>query len=267
MTAPPPGYQLKLDRARDHRDTLDKAIKRWVKGSCRAVRKFDPGTGEHVVRALIAKPLPADLPLLIGDSAHNMRAALDHISYQLATNYTQPLSSSQARTVEFPILNDPDAFGRTTKSGEPAVGSGLSKVHFADPAVRPLIEAMQPYNGGDWELLALLHDLDRIDKHRELNLSVAMHQEVHVDCGDNARIQQFTLDPPVRSIDHDDVLCRFRCVHKRGRGGKIRPKASATFSVSLREGPKPWSVPIVEQLGSIDNLIRSAVIPRLVPYL
>jgi len=193
-----------------------------------------------------------------------MRAALDHIAYQLAINYTKTLSDSEAKSIEFPIISNPDNFSRMTKKGEPAYGTGLAKVQYADPATRPLIEAMQPYNGGDWELLALLHDLDRVDKHRELTLSAAMSQSIEVDCGDNARLQMFSFEPPGR-VEHDDVLCRFRCVHKRGRKGKIKPKANATFTVALKEGPEGWA--IVDQLGAMDELIRDRVIQPLIPFL
>lgn len=216
------------------------------------------------MRALIVKQPPVDLSLLIGDCVHNMRAALDHIAYQLAINCMETLSESEAKSIEFPIISNPDDFDRMTKKGKPAYGTGLAKIQYADPAVRPLIEAMQPYNGGDWELLALLHDLDRIDKHRELALSIAMSQSIEVDCGDNARLQTFSFEPPDR-VEHDDVLCRFRCVHKRGRKGKNEAKANATFTVALREGPEGWA--IVEQLCAIDDLIRDRVIPPLAPFL
>lgn len=87
---------------------------------------------------------------MVGDCVHNMRAALDHIAYQLVSNYTKSLSDSQVKSIEFPIINNPDDFSRTTKKGEPAYGTGLAKVQHADPAAQTLIEAMQPYNGGNW---------------------------------------------------------------------------------------------------------------------
>ncbi len=213
---------------------------------------------------MIVKQPPIDLSLLVGDCVHSMRAALDHIAYQLATNYTKTLSDREAKSIEFPVISNPDDFSRMTRKGDPAPGSGLAKIRYIDPVAQALIETMQPYKGEDWELLALLHDLDRIDKHRELALSVAMSQSIEVDCGDNARLQLFSFEPPGR-IKHKDVLCRFRCVHKRGRKGKVKPKADATFTVALKEGPEGWA--IVEQLGAIDELIRDRVIPPLAPFL
>lgn len=205
-----------------------------------------------------------DLSLLAGDCVHNMRSALDHVAYQLATSYSGSLLDSQLKSIEFPIIGDADDFSRTTKRGEPAPGSGLARIKYIDPKAQVLIKAMQPYEGGDWELLASLHDLDRIDKHRELTLSVAMSESIEVDCGDNARLQQFSFEPPGR-VEHNDVLCRFRCVHKRGHKGKIKPKADATFTVALKNGAEGWA--IVEQLGAIDALIRDRVIQPLAPFL
>jgi hypothetical protein len=196
-----------------------------------------------------------------------MRAALDHIAYRLATSYSESLPKEALASIEFPIFTDPDKFILVDKRGESARGSGLSKLRHADPAVTPVIEAMQPYNGERWEPLAELHDLDRIDKHRQLHVTVAMSHEVEIDCGDNAKVQQFTFHPPGRAIEDGEALCRFVCVHKQGRQGKIKPRANATFSVALREGSRPWAVPIVEQLASMDQLIRDEVIVRLAPFL
>jgi hypothetical protein len=259
-----PGYLLKLDRGKAHRDCLDKAVRQWVKRNCRAARRFDPQAGEHVVRALIPIQPPPGLSLLIGDCAHNLRSALDHIAYRLATKYSEALADSQLKGIEFPVFSDPKKFSRKTRTGLPAPGSGLAKLEHADPSVVPLVEAMQPYNGEKWEPLAILHDLDRIDKHRELHVSVAKTDSVEIDCGDNARVHQFTFEPPGR-IEDGDVLFRFRCVHKLGRSGKMRPKAGATFSVATKEGPEGWA--IVEQLEAMEALIRERVIPPLEPFL
>lgn len=255
---------IKLDRGKAHRDCLDKAVKRWVNSHCRATRSFDPHSGEHIVRALIASQPPADIALLIGDCVHNMRAALDHIAYQLATNHTKALSDSERKRIEFPVFSDHKDFGRMASKGKPGFASGPAKLQHADPNVIPLIEAMQPYNGGNWELLALLHDLDRIDKHRELHVSVAKTDSVEIDCGNNARVQQFTFSPPGR-IEHGDVLARFRCVPKRGRKGKVKPKVSATFTIALGDGPDGWA--IVSQLDAIDELIRDQIVPQLARFL
>ena len=252
MSEPSPGYLLKLDRGATHRDSLDKAVKGWLKRDhCRAVLEIDPQTGEHVLRAQIAEQPPVELSLLVGDCVHNTRAALDHIAYQLASNFTKTLSDSEAKSVGFPIAREP-------------VNFNPGAIRHVDPSAQSLIKSMQPYNGGDWELLALLHDLDRIDKHRELNLSVACTEEISFNCGIGGDPHSFSFNPPGPVEDEADLI-RFRCRPKIGSKGQMEPEASATFQVALSEGPRAWSV--IDQLREIDGLIRNKVIPLLVPFL
>jgi len=256
VSEPSPGYLLKLDRGVSHRDSLDEAVKRWLKRErCSAALETDPQTGEHVLRVYVAEQPPIELSLLVGDCVHNMRAALDHIVYQLASNFIESLSDSQAKSVEFPIFSDADRFAQR----------GLTRLKYIAPAARSLIEEMQPYNGGDWEHLSLLHDLDRIDKHRQLNLSVAASEGFEFDCGKEGRPEMRVLNPPGGPIEGYADLVRFRCVPKVGSKGEMKPNASATFQVALSDGPPAWSV--VDQLCEIDSLIRDKVIPPLVPFL
>jgi hypothetical protein len=69
------------------------------------VSEFDAQADEHVVR-LKADPTPVVLSLVIGDALYAMRSALDQLAFQLAETHTGPLSTADAKKVEFPIFGD-----------------------------------------------------------------------------------------------------------------------------------------------------------------
>lgn len=256
-----PGYLLKLDRALGHLDDLDREIRGLLhSGGCRAVEQIDPDTGDWVLRVRLASQPPPELSLVVGDCVHNLRSALDHIAFQLWSNYTKPLSDEEAKRSEFPIFNRRSEFHRRQRNGKPAPGSGLRKISGIDPHAQSLIEAMQPYNGGDWLWLMLLHELDRIDKHRRLNLSVAASTGSEITWAKGVPI---AITPP-GPVDDGTELVRIPFDPEK----HVKPKATATFDVAFGVGQGPgeraW---VLYNLRKIDRLVREQIIPPLLPFL
>lgn len=179
-----PGYERKLLRADVHIDALDEAVQDWLdRGGYTLVEKTDAQTGYQIICAEIKEPPDPDWPLIIGDAVHNLRSALDHIAFDLTvayqedTNPGQPISRDLIRSSEFPVI--PTVNERTGMTGDAehrfdsAAGSKLAGVH---PDARAAIKAAQPYHRGaqsETHELWLVHDLDRVDKHRELIVTAA----------------------------------------------------------------------------------------------
>ncbi len=96
---------------------------------------------------------------MVGDVAHNLRSALDHLACQLF------LASGRddCANTEFPIYWEGNRYAT----------AGRGKVAgIADPALA-VIDRLQPYLAGDRfydDPLYLVHQFDRIDKHRGLLL-------------------------------------------------------------------------------------------------
>lgn len=111
---------------------------------------------------------PAHWPVLIGEVLFNLRSALDHAVYELACeNKGFDLDAKTAAASEFLICADPDEFAR--------------RRHWRIGAIAPnkqdLIERVQPFPDRSHrhsktlldeapEHLGLLHELNRIEKHR-----------------------------------------------------------------------------------------------------
>lgn len=101
------------------------------------------------------QPPPADWALVVGDIAHNARTALDHAAWQLVL----AAGGTPDRRTTFPLLPE--------RPDRPLLPGLSENLHRA-------VEAEQPYmRGGEVNPARLIHELDRIDKHRILLPAVA----------------------------------------------------------------------------------------------
>ncbi|MGI8806666.1 MAG: hypothetical protein ACR2KK_02195 [Acidimicrobiales bacterium] len=164
------GVGLKLTRARDHLDALNNEIRYWsAVNPYRLDAKFDsknlayfpqPSPG-YVVTIVEESRLPGDrLSAVIGDCIHNLRAALDHLAWSLVVAG----NGTPNEGTYFPVRLD-----RLSENGKlrplPLTGA-------VDQGALTIIEDLQPYNALDdpsLHELAILSELDNIDKHRFLN--------------------------------------------------------------------------------------------------
>ena len=159
MTHPLDGARAKVRRAGKHLRELDAEVERFVKDHpYRFVPEPDEKTGLWVVRiyadAVDEQP-PLRLGVIVGDIAHDLRSALDHVVCELAL-----LNNSTCEETQFPLCFSPKAFGFEEKKRL----AGLLPRH------RAMIRRLQPYHrrqGG--ELLAVLRSLSNADKHRVVN--------------------------------------------------------------------------------------------------
>jgi hypothetical protein len=179
-------HDLKLKRAREHIEALDGEIESWLGTDAYTIsREIDPETGYTVRRAQVQSLPPDELGLLVGDVVQYLRSALDHVVYFLAERHAGPLTPDAEEALMFPIV------GNENRKGERADGAQIFQRALErgrldgvpDPA-RAFIKSEQPYHWGDpssgdpWDAyryhwLWLIHDLNRIDKHRRLAITTA----------------------------------------------------------------------------------------------
>jgi hypothetical protein len=167
-------HLLKLERAREHLDSFDAEAKAWIDGKPYSiVDEADPETPPHPLaggkprrfRVDRSETPPSRLSILIGDCVFNLRASLDHLALALARKHTPTMTDKQTESSEFPIFHtgpiDPKQENR--------------KIGCIAPSARTVIVAMQPYQAGrsfSSNLLWQIHELNRIDKHRTLTITV-----------------------------------------------------------------------------------------------
>lgn len=107
--------------------------------------------------------IPARFSVLAGEIIHQLRSCFDHIVWHFSTG---PIKN--VRHVEFPVFSERPV----NHDGRALYERKIQGI--ADPNVRDMIERKQPYNAADPldDSLWLIHDLDILDKHRELILCV-----------------------------------------------------------------------------------------------
>lgn len=143
--------RVRIERAKKHLTNLEREIGTFGSRKFYAVTT-DPDTkqrelGEHRI-------LDFDFLAAAGDVVHNLRGALDHLACQLVWVGS---GEEPSRRVEFPIAKDSTTYERDK----------AQKVEGMCPRAIKAIDALKPYKGGN-DTLWRIHELDNIDKHREL---------------------------------------------------------------------------------------------------
>ncbi len=166
---PPPadpiiGVRTKIQRANRHIEELDDAIQRFRKADlCEiAANRYPDLEGQQVHAIVVANdPLvPPEIAVVFGEVLFNLRSALDQLAFALCP--TAGLPPGTIGNIYFPIADSPAKY----------VTAGAEVKRLAKPEAVKVLDRVQPYKGGDGEILWVLEQLNNIDKHR-LPLTVA----------------------------------------------------------------------------------------------
>lgn len=150
--------RLKVERAKKHIGELEVERRAFLDSKPYEVgAKPDPQIAEAIKYHIISvRKTPNTILLIVGDILFNLRAALDHLAYQLASVHGTR-DEKILKATYFPISDD------STKYKTEAPG----KVKGMSTAAQHAITATKPYQGGN-DTLWRLHRLNNIDKHRFL---------------------------------------------------------------------------------------------------
>lgn len=218
--------------------------------------EFEVDTGEWVARIMVATPLPAHWSLLIGDIVHNLRSALDNLAFALVSANVPTLSRPDR--VQFPIFESEVEFVRKR----------ARYIGGMDPAAQAVIERLQPYHRLDRKyrsLLAVLHDLSNVDKHRHILVTGAVGTLKNITIDGYA-----PLDPPEVTrkktpVVHGAEVARIKI------WGPPRPKmvmrAEFPFDVAFAHEWPAYGASVVGVLTGVHNHIRDHVFAPLDRFL
>lgn len=184
---------------------------------------------------IVGPTVPLRFSVLIGEIAHHLRSSLDHLIWQLVLANG---AKGTGRT-EFPIFREPPK----DAEGERPFGKKIAGVR-AD-AVKA-IRQMQPYNNPEPHLdpLWLVHELDRIDKHRLLLSTVAV---AHLHASRDEGAWKLMLRAPIGTPRSDAQI-------------------DDGFSIQIRidgipEGPPDGAVPLLAYLTGYVESVLGAFVP------
>ena len=153
---------MKLERAEEHLQALESGVNAFLASNPYTVsRDYDDQDELYRFRINICEKVPPRLGLLAGDAVHNMRAALDALTWQLAL-----LTTSRPRhRTEFPV------FAKATAKAKKDINSRLRDI---PQKAQDVIKSLQPYHLGqksETHVLWVLHCLDITDKHKIIPLA------------------------------------------------------------------------------------------------
>jgi len=107
-------------------------------------------------------------PLIVGDAIHDLRSALDHLIWQLATVHLGRVPTNrQAPNIQFPEVRRLKDF------------TGHRNLRYIDTSDIDRLKPFQPYkrlNRGQLHPLPKLIKLSNVDKHRRIHLLVTVPQ-------------------------------------------------------------------------------------------
>lgn len=166
------GIAAKIERAREHVLELNARADRWLADGPHAIVNTEE-RGDWIIAFVEVPPVPAVVPIIFGEVVHNLRSALDHLAWQLVT----ALGGKPGSHTYFPIAYEQTDFERmafTRKDGRGRIHKGALHPLAPDHPAARAIRAEQPYRcwrdaglpDATVELLAVLHRLWNLDKHR-----------------------------------------------------------------------------------------------------
>jgi hypothetical protein len=244
------GIDQKVARAKGHRDYLARRVALFQQRPAHRVVTTAEADGlEHVVRIHRLRPVPPEWAVILAEFLYDLRSALDNLMWALVlANGEQP-----GRYTYFPVLREENdkSFTRMTAG--------------ASAEVISVVRSVQPYLRGDGarlDSLFLLHELNRLDKHRALTVVTVVPNkgDFYVPAELAGR---FAIRSTLQPLHDGAEVLRFIL---REPQPQIDVRPAVTLAVRIMETE---STPYLEFPADLDHIYRAAteVIQRLRSYM
>ncbi|MCA1832767.1 MAG: hypothetical protein LC750_08580 [Actinobacteria bacterium] len=209
------GVRAKVARAVEQTNLLESQLERFIDEQPYTIEQVpNPKTSRKALIFRPTKALPLEWPVVVGEILHDLRSALDHAVYEL----TVAEQGHAFDKTEFPVFEDEPKFFETNKKGDPVQGSGLYKIRGVSSAAHRVIVDMQPFEirktagPNEHPILATVHNLNIIDKHRALALARTLIAEMEVTALRKVE-GPFTLyNAPSRTLKDGTVLVEWTAI-------------------------------------------------------
>ena len=160
------GVKEKLKRTNENIRNLESELAAFLnEGEHAVLPEYDTELLLQAIKYHADRVIPPRFSVLAGEIVHHLRSCLDHIVWQFSTPEHR---KKDPWGIEFPILKE-----------RPVDKDGIARYErkvkgITDTDTLRLIELLQPYNAVDPvdTLIYIVHDFDRVDKHRELVLCI-----------------------------------------------------------------------------------------------
>lgn len=246
------GIELRLERASEHIDALRHEARMFMMAEPQAygMRTDDKPleSGEYIIRAKVFRPPPPRIGIIVADAAHNLRASLDMIAWQLPKKVGAPAPDDDTQTA-FPICSDKDAWeSHSTKR----------MIEWIDGSATEIIKALQPCNRPIPECykLQVVQSIDNWAKHKAIPDVLTFHVS-SMTLISNHQVTKARIG----AFDDGDELCRVLPLGDR----KESFKARLMCHVGLAKEAPGFGLPL-EALGDSHHYIRDTVLPAFAGF-
>jgi hypothetical protein len=193
MEATLSGIRAKIDRAKHHFESLKSALNTWgAKQTEKPVTAYLHPDRNSI--EVIEEPETPEVEwaLIVGDIAHNLRCALDHLVLQLAL-----LNGSSLKDVEgitsFPICLDGPSFRSSARAFKRCISA---EALTALKSLQPYVASREHGVPAERHYLHIVSLLNNIDKHRMLVvLKRALKFEDIAITGEDGMVSKIPIEP------------------------------------------------------------------------
>ena len=197
--------------------------------------EVDKQTGWHRVWFDFSTPAPHSLPVIVGEYAHDLRSALDHLAWREAVERIgRDQARDKAAAIKFPIHKRNADF------------NSAQALKYVSNDTRALMEAHQPYKRANSNALLALHWFNREDKHRTVQTaSVSLLQQLgmppdFLECAPGLPILDWNMAGavPYRRLKGKTNVASLR-FDPAGPDPQVRVKGTPYLHVGFRDIPRP----------------------------
>lgn len=238
--------RLKLERAYQHGLELEQTFGSFAYNNPHEARiKFnvDGGQIKRVwVEVLAPKPLPDSLSLSLGDAIHNLRCAVDHVTWELMGID----GGTQNKFTKFPV-------GDTRQRYESACRAMPTP---RDDTKQFLID-LAAYKGGTGQMLYAINALDNADKHHAITPVLHASQVdgvtfIKLGTGERERRGPLFTKPGQRQAT-------FLIEAPAGEGIDVKEEINPTPDIFLGEVDIVPHEPVIWALNEFDTAVRQMI--------
>jgi hypothetical protein len=221
--------RAKLARAEEHAQALDLICQEFLNTNpYMTVGKFDPDSRKYSVHLSVAHEPPTRLSTILGDFLFDLRSALDNAVFELAVLHSGQDPPPDEEGIEFPVFVDIPPFEARKKR----------RIGALRPEAQTFIRGLQPFQDGKdatASVLWILHELNRIDKHRRLH-AVAGRFGNEIVFRDTTPpgldLTVHGMSPPVPLDDDAELLT----MSVGGTKREVKVDVEISFDLTIREG-------------------------------
>ena len=246
-----PSHRRKLDWAQAHIGKAATLIETWRREGYRVFREPQGGTN-FTLYAEMLKPLPEELPLVVGDALHNLRDSLDHIIFTISQQNPAMVTPKDEESPQFPIHDVAiDIQDRGIKFLSWQASAEVCDL-APDPARLPNLQ----------HPLWVLDALNNREKHREVAFKPLAKPNIASLGIGNAQIDSLEIfgDKTIELGAKPVALLAFR-------GSLLQAQGTHSANVIFDKGVEVADQEVISTLQSFHDHIRDVVFQRLEAFL